>query len=373
MRADLKFPFYAKASLVFIGIFAFVSMLFIAREIIVPIIYSIIVAIVLSPIVDYFVSKKMNRVVAIVITLMLLIILTVLIVTLLSNQILQFSDSFPKLLEKFQQLLEQAVIWASDYFNISERKINLWIAAKKVEILNGSSGSIGRTIMNTGSILIILVLIPVYIFMILYYQPLLLEFIHRLFRVSSQNKVNEVLLSTKKIIRSYLVGLLLEAAIVATLNSVSMLIIGIDYAIILGVMGAILNFIPYLGGIVAAGLSVAITLATTSSLSYCLLVLASFIVIQLIDNNFIIPKIVASRVKINALVSIIVVIIGGALWGIPGMFLSIPLTAIIKVVFDHIEALKPWGFLLGDTMPLFLGIKFPFKNKLIIKQIQTSK
>jgi AI-2 transport protein TqsA len=80
--------------------------------------------------------------------------------------------------------------------------------------------------------------------------------------------------------------------------------------------------------------------------------LAAYIFIQFIDNNIIIPRVVASKVRINALVSIIVVIAGGALWGISGMFLSIPLTAILKVVFDHIDGLKPWGYVLGNSVPV---------------------
>ena len=368
MKPDLKFPFYAKASLIFIGLFVFISMLFIAKNIIVPVIYSTIIAIVLTPVVDFFVRKGMNRVVSIALTIVLVIVITILTIAVLSDQIIMLSDSFPKLIEKFHQLSDQAIAWASANFNISPRKINLWITAKNTEIMNGTGSAIGRTIINTGSMLIVLILIPVYTFMILFYQPLLLEFIHRLFKSSNQNEVSEVLTATKRIIRSYLVGLLLEAAIIATLNSVSLLILGIDYAILLGVIGAILNVIPYIGGIVAVALPMMVALATKSSSSYCLLVLAAYILIQFIDNHYIIPKVVASKVKINALISIIVVLGGGALWGIPGMFLSIPLTAIIKVIFDHIESLKPWGYLLGDTMPPFLGMKLPFKKKVIVKE-----
>jgi len=146
------------------------------------------------------------------------------------------------------------------------------------------------------------------------------------------------------------VGLLIEGLIVATLNSISLLIIGIDYAILLGLIGAILNVIPYIGGIIAVALPMIIALVTKSP-TYALLVMAAYILIQFIDNHYLIPKIVASKVQINALVSVIVVLLGGALWGVPGMFLSIPLTAIIKVIFDHIEPLKPWGFLLGNNVP----------------------
>jgi predicted PurR-regulated permease PerM len=146
------------------------------------------------------------------------------------------------------------------------------------------------------------------------------------------------------------------------MNSVGLLILGIDYAILLGILGALLNVIPYIGGIVAVALPMMIAVATKSTAWYAVWVLAVYYFIQLIDNNFIVPRIVASKVKINALFSIIVVLAGNALWGIPGMFLSIPLLAIVKLICDNIEPLKPWGFLLGDTMPSILKINPIFKK-----------
>jgi predicted PurR-regulated permease PerM len=105
-----------------------------------------------------------------------------------------------------------------------------------------------------------------------------------------------------------------------------------------------------------------VAIATKESGWYAVYVLAGFYIIQLIDNNYIVPRIVSAKVKINALFSIIVVFIGNAIWGIPGMFLSIPLLAILKLIFDHVEPLKPWGFLLGDTMPPILKIKLLLKK-----------
>ena len=114
--------------------------------------------------------------------------------------------------------------------------------------------------------------------------------------------------------------------------------------------------------LIASVFCMLVTLTTSASMSDVGWVLAILVVVQFLDNNILMPRIVGSKVKINALISIIVVIIGGALWGIPGMFLSIPLTAVIKLIFDNIESLKPWGYLLGDTMPAFLGLKFSFKK-----------
>ena len=125
--------------------------------------------------------------------------------------------------------------------------------------------------------------------------------------------------------------------------------------------------IPYLGGIVAVALPMMVALVTKDSPMYALYVMIAYYLIQLFDNNYIVPVIVASKVKINAIFSIIVVIAGNALWGIPGMFLSIPILAIVKLICDHIEPLKPWGYLLGDTMPPLLEI-----NK-ILKKIKITK
>jgi predicted PurR-regulated permease PerM len=195
------------------------------------------------------------------------------------------------------------------------------------------------------------VLLPVYVFLILYYKTLLLDFILKLFRSQHHPAVTEVLMSTKKIIQSYLVGLFIEMVIVAILNSAGLFLLNIDYALILGITGAIINVIPYIGGIVAIALPMIIAFVTKDSITSTILVFLVYIFIQFIDNHYLIPRIVASRVRINALVAIIVVLIGNAVCGVAGMFLSIPITAIAKVIFDHITPLKPWGFLLGNTVP----------------------
>ncbi len=347
----MTIPAYIKASIIFIGIFVFTSILSVTQEIIVPIIYATIIAIVLRPMVDLLCRKGFNRTIAITTTVVTLVLITLFVVALLSVQIVEFSDSFPKLIQNFNKLLDQSVLWVSQEFNISTGNINNWISKKNADFMTGTSDALGQTIINTGGVLIVLVLMPIYIFMILYYQPLLLAFIHDVFKSNDQVKVNEVLSDTKKIIHSYLFGLLIEAFIIAILNSTALLIIGVDYAILLGIFGAIINVIPYIGGIMGALVPMMIALVSMPSPYSALFVLASSITIQFIDNNYVVPRVVASKVKINAFVSIIVVLMGSALWGVAGMFLSLPLTAIVKVIFDHIDSLKPWGRLLGDTMP----------------------
>ena len=363
---ELQSSFYAKAAIFFVGLFALLAILYIAQGIIIPLVFAIIIAIVLNPVINYFVRKRINRVVAIIITLFLAFLFIAAFGALLFSQASRFSKSWPVLVAPFPALLPRPLTWAAGSFALNAQKIHDWITKTKGEIINTSSAGIGQTLVTVGNGVMVLFLIPVYIFMILFYEPLLLEFIHRLFGIRSQSQVSEIVTQINNVIQRYLIGLVIEAVIIATLNTIALLILGIDYAILLGIIGALVNVIPYIGGLVAVALPMMVALATKPTAWYTVYVLISYYIIQLIDNHYIIPKIVASKVKINALFAIIVVLAGNALWGIPGMFLSIPVLAIVKLIFDHIEPLKPWGFLLGDTMPPLLKLKI----KPILKKIK---
>jgi len=344
-------PFYAKAGIFFVGLSALLTILYVAQGIIVPIIFSFIIAILLNPIVNIFIRLKINRVIAIILTLLLTVLIIIAFCALIYSQAVSFSESWPVFVEKFTVLLNQTINSLSEYLNIRPNLIHAWITKSQHELITINTTLIGQTIMSVGSVLITLFLVPVYVFVFLYYQPLLIEFVHRLFKKIHQDKVGEIVVQTKSVIQHYLLGLIIEAIIVGALNAAGLLLLGIQYAIILGLLGALLNIIPYIGGIIAVALFMMVALVTKSSAWFALYVFGIHIFIQFIDNNYIVPKIVASRVKINALFSIIVVLVGNELWGISGMFLSLPLLAIVKVIFDHIDSLKPWGFLLGDTMP----------------------
>ncbi|RPH31640.1 MAG: AI-2E family transporter [Bacteroidales bacterium] len=363
INTELKLPSYLKTIIIFIGLIALFGLLYIAKSIVVPLIFAIIIAILLNPIVNFFVRIRINRVIAIIIALTITFIVIAAFGALFISQASRFSDSWPILVDKFTILLNDAISWAASSFDINPVKIHEWIVKTKNELISSSGAAIGQTLSGIGSGLLVLLLVPVYIFMILFYQPLILDFIHKLFGTNHQDQVRKIVSQTKTVIQHYLVGLVIEFIMVAVLNTVVLLIFGIEYAILLGIIGALLNLIPYIGGIVGVALPMIVALVTKTSAWYSIYVLIGYYIVQLIDNNLIVPLVVASKVKINALFSVIVVIVGNVIWGIPGMFLSIPLLAIVKLICDNIESLKPWGFLLGDTMPPLLSIE-PILKKL---------
>jgi len=350
MDAVVRIPVYVKVIFFVIGIFACGSALYLGEYLIVPLFYALLFAILLNPFIEFLVARGLNRVIAISLVVAMTILLGLFILYLIFAQITLFYDSYPILKDKFQSLSGNAVQWISIQFNIKIEVINRWIYKSQIDALSNLGGSITYAVELINSFLFIIFLLPVYLFLILYYKDLFIEFIKRVFLKKNHVEVFGLIDNSKNIIQKYLVGLFIEALIVASLNSIGLYIVGIEYAVILGVSGAILNVIPYLGGVLSTLIPVTIALITKDSYIYVVEVVFVYLLIQLIDNNFIVPKIVASRVRLNALVSIIVVLIGGALWGIPGMFLAIPITAIVKVTFDHIDSLKAWGYLLGDKI-----------------------
>lgn len=265
----------------------------------------------------------------------------------LSTQIAGFADQLPALKKKSIELLHKFQHEISQKFNLNLKKQDELVSQAET----GMKPLVGRTIGTLAGSLELILLIPLYCFLFLFYKALILNFLYELFDEKNSKDVGVILKQTKGAIQSYMFGLLLEALIVAALNSVALMILGVEYAILLGVLGAILNILPFIGGILAALLPLIIVTITKDGFGTQLGVIIAYLVIQFIDNHFLVPYIVSSKVKINALVSILIVFMGGAVWGISGMFLSIPFVGILKIIFDRIPELKPWGKLLGDEVP----------------------
>ncbi len=341
---------FTQVSQILLGVVAFIFILYIGQEIILPILFAVIIAIVLNPLVKFLTSKNINRILAIIIALVTAALILFIVTYFISSQIAAFSSDLPKFEKKFTELYHQTLTWISNTFGLEKSKIINWIEKTKDKGFGSSKALLGPLASTISGMLFLFVILPVYTFLILFYKPLFIKFFMKLFPDEKHKSVSEVLVKTKSLIQSYLFGLMIETVIVAVLNSVALLLLGVESAILVGVIGALLNLIPYIGGVIA--ISLAMIMAITSQPPiYALWVFIVYNVIQLADNHFIVPKIVASKVNINAFISIVVVLIGGALWGVPGMFLAIPLTAIVKIIFDRIDSLKPFGFLLGNDVP----------------------
>jgi predicted PurR-regulated permease PerM len=344
-----KYPFYIRATVILFGLILFSYALFNLRDILVPLSFAAFLAILLNPLVNLFLRWKTPRLLAIILSLLTAIVVISGIAYVLSIQIASFTDQLPAFGKKSLELISSLQHEINHRFGIAMSRQNQFINDTEA----GMKPLIGQTLGTVMGTLALVFLLPVYTFLFLFYKTLILDFLYEIFAEKNEIEVSTVLKQVKVAIQRYMFGLLLEALIVATLNASALLMLGVQYAILLGILGAILNMLPFIGGILAVILPILIATITKDGIHTQLLIVIAYIVIQFVDNHFLVPYIVSSKVKINALISIVVVLLGAAVWGISGMFLSIPFIGVLKIVFDRIPELKPWGKLLGDEVPTF--------------------
>lgn len=344
---EKDYPFYIKLPAILAGLVLSVWILYVLGDILVPVVFSVLIAMLLNPLYTRL-ERIMPKVPAILLTLLIAILAVGGLFYFLSTQINVFLASLPQIKQKVSLLLVELQNW-------SKTKLGINIE-KQIEAVNASlSGGGGNMLTNTiGPVLAfvsVVLLIPTYVFLLLYYKPLILDFLFHIFSEKHSLQVAEILSETKGAIQSFMQGLLVETVIVSALNAVALLLIGVPSAVVIGVIGGILNLIPYIGGLVAIALPVLMVTITRDGFSGQFAVIVAYLVIQFIDNNILVPRIVSSRVQVNALISIVGVLLGGLLWGVSGMFFSIPLIGVLKIIFDRVEGLQPWGSLLGTEVP----------------------
>jgi len=340
-----EYPFYLKSTIILFGLVLLAYILYGLGDIIVPFAFATLLTILLNPICNRFIRLKIPKPLAILITLLIAILTFSLIFFFLSSQVSQFGHSLPVFKERMGHLIDQLEQWINNRFGIAVDRQAQFIK----EAMNGSI--VGRTVGNVLRTVSFIIVIPVYVFMMLFYKTLILSFLYEVFSEKNSDRVSEILRETKAAIQSYIIGLLIEMVLVGSLNSIALLLLGVKYAILLGFLGAVINMLPLIGGIISITLPILIATVTKDGFSTQIAIILSYMLIQFIDNNLIFPRFVSIKVKVNALISIMVVLLGNALWGISGMFLSLPFIAVIKIIFDRIDDLKPWGKLLGHEVP----------------------
>jgi predicted PurR-regulated permease PerM len=343
-----RLPFNVKLPLALISISIIVYWLSILESVLVPFVISIILSILLFPLCDWLEKRKIGRVIAITITLVLFTLLIGVIVYLASTQIAGFSEMIPQLLDKLEKAYNNLLRWTSEKFDLSIETQTSQLNNYTDQLLNKGGAVVGTALTTTSNMLGNVSIMPVYMFFLLLYRDFFKDFFYKVFKNVAKEKVDEVLARIYDVIHSYLSGVMIVTIIVGTLNTISLLLLGIDYAIFFGFLAAILLIIPYIGILIGSLLPIIIALVTKDSPMYAVGVAASFFVIQMLEGNFITPNIVGSKVSINPLAAILGLLMGAILWGIAGMALCLPIIAIIKVIFDSVPDLQPYGFLMGE-------------------------
>ncbi len=338
-------PFYKRLAYNLLSLSILGIILYLGQGILIPFLFAILLSVLLLPVTNFFERRKFNRIFAILITLMLSLVVILTILYFLSRQIFSFLEDIDSIQDRLDKLYYVLQHWVKSQFGVTITKQNQYI--KDTEENMDTARIVGRTFVSLTTVLSYLIFLPIYSFLILYYKDLIKKFLIAAFQKRHSENVREILYESRAISQRYIVGLVTDMAIVCGMYATGFLVLGIKYALFLALVAAMLNLLPYIGMIIANLFCMLITLVSSENLNDVFWVAVIIIVGHLIDNNFLLPRIVGSKVKINALVTLLGVLVGGAICGVPGMFLSIPGLAVLKVIFDRVDNLKPFGLMLG--------------------------
>lgn len=357
-------PLTVRRAIELLGVYFLGAIIWVGKDVITPLLTAFFLAIMLLPVLRFLRRRKIPEGLAIFLSILFLALLVGLLVWFFSSQISRLVSDFPQIRENVQLHLNSLSQWINSSFGISTAKQAQLLNEQNDKMLNYAGGMLGGAASSVTGIFIFIGLLPIYIYLLLFYKNLLIRFVFIWFPQHQQPKVEDVIRETEVIIKSYLIGLLIQITYITILLGGILLIIGIKHAILIGAIFAILNLIPYVGALVGNIIGVLLTLSSSQELWPIFAVLITIAFVQFLDNNILMPRIVGSKVKINALATIVGVIVAGALAGISGMFLSLPLIAVLKIIFDRTENMKQWGVLLGDERPKRSPMQFPvFRRK----------
>lgn len=342
-------PFYIKFAFKLIIIFLLCVFITYGQNVLIPLIFSILLSILLLPVTNFLENKfHFPKVGANFFSVFLALLIIAGLIYFFSKEIASFLQDIPTIRKNLDIHYDTLRNWIAKRFDISLKNQSMLIDSATVSVKDSGTAMIGQTVFTITHTIFYIILVAIYSFLILHYRHMIKFFLLSVFNKQYEGEVNEVLLESKGIVQKYMLGLIIEMGIISTLNIAVLLIIGVKYAIFLGIFAGVVNIIPYIGIIMGILFAVLVTLTTSSSLNDIFLIIISFEIIHFFDSNLLMPRIVGSKVKINALITILGVVIGGTLIGLPGIFLALPVIAILKIIFDRVDDLKPWGKMMGD-------------------------
>ena len=348
-----------KRSIELVGLCLLAVVVIVGKSVIMPLIMAFFVSIVLLPVYRFLIKNKLPESIAILLSILLMIASGIVVIWFFSAQISKLLADFPAIRQTILRHLHDISNWLVERTHYSTQQQLQFFHDQNTKILNSLGAMLSGTAVSVSSVFVLLGLMPIYVFLMLFYKNLLIRFVFMWFSPQQHNQVEDALRQTESIIKSYLIGLLIQIVFIIVILGGTLEILGVPHALLLGIILAFLNLIPYVGIFGGTLICVLIILASSQELLPIIELVGVVIVVHFLDQNILRPRVVGSKVKINAFASIVGVVIGGHLAGIAGMFLSLPIIAILKLIFERTQMFAQWGVLLGDERPAHSPMQRP--------------
>jgi predicted PurR-regulated permease PerM len=336
-----------KAIKVLLFVFLLALVLYYGKPFFVPLTFAGLLSMLLLPVSLKLEGWGMNKAVAIVLSILLIVLFFGGVIALLAWQISDISQDASQIEQSIQQKIQQVRQYVSNTLDISPQKQQELF--QKQQSSGGKLASfLTNALTSVGAVLTNFLLVLVYIFLFMYFREHLKKFILKLFPRTQQAEARKVIESSRKVAQKYITGLMLMITGLWVMYSIGFAIVGVKNFVFFAILCGLLEIVPFVGNLIGNILTVVVSLAQGGDMNMVIGILVTYGLVQFIQSYILEPLVVGSEVSIHPVFTIIGIVAGEFIWGIAGMILAIPILGITKIVCDHVEPLKPFGFLIGD-------------------------
>jgi predicted PurR-regulated permease PerM len=339
----------------------------VAKSLIQPLLFSLFFSILLSPLCGWMEQHKVPRYLSVPIAITGGVLILFGIGFFFYSQLSDFAGDTDIFRDRFEEIAGSLQTYLQSWFGVEQIIDFETLLDSAQNLIRENTATLTSGLAGAASAVTSILLVPVLMFFMLLYRDFLKQFFMRMFSHSGDTEsetTKQIIENVKTVVQGYLTGIIAVIFILAILNSTMLLVIGVEHAVFFGTFAAMLNIIPFVGPLFGAILPVLYSLFTMDSYIIPIIIMGGFYVIQLMEGNIFTPIIVGNKVSINAFFALLLLFVGAQIWGIIGMILIIPIGAILKVVFDEVESLKPIGFVMGTVPDEFKSRKSVLAEKM---------
>lgn len=342
-----NYSFLRRATYFLVFIIAFTFIVIVAKNFLVPVFFGLLISSLLFPICRFFCRKGIPKGISIFITIILMMTFIAGISIFFAGEISNLTGDFPSLRNKALDNVNQISTIIEDNFGIETAQQKDWIKEQVSNLFTSGNQLLNDLLNATAGTVFKVFIMPVFVFYLLYYRDRFNFFVMRIVPENEKMRTNRILEEVSFVSQRYLGGAFIVVMILSVLNSLGLYFIGLQYAILFGVISAFFNFIPYFGTWIGAFFPIMFAMLTGDTPNLALWVIVFFTFIQFLENNILTPNITGGYVRLNPFITILGLIAGGMIWGVAGMLLIIPFLASMKIVFENFQSTKALSFLLA--------------------------
>lgn len=336
-----------KSVKVLLFIFLSFVLLYYGKPFLVPFLIASLLAMLVLPLCARL-ERKLNKGLAVSISLLLVLSVISLIIGVFGWQISDISDKAPQIQKNLTEKIAQLREFATTTFGISEQKQQQIVGQQQQSSTGRIAGMMTGLFTSFGSFLTDFLIVMVYIFLFLLFRTHLQRFVLKLVPRQEQGNAQTIMHDVRRVAQKYLTGLALMIGCLWVMYGIGFTIVGVENAIFFAILCGMLEIVPFVGNLTGVAITLLMTLAQGGNTNMLAGILITYAVVQFTQSYLLEPLIVGHEISINPVFTIVGIVGGELLWGIPGMILALPLLGIIKIICDHIEPLKPFGYLIGE-------------------------